>query len=420
MTSALHRVSNLYIPAARVIDFCSSSLCFSRVSGGGGADDDDKTLSHTLNAIECNPTNVCIPSSHKMGAGSIALVCLLLAAPAAAQFTWVGGNMGFTSSSNWQNGFVPTGSNIPCSTTFGSSNISIEASVPAQQFNMGEALYLPPDGTLYLSSDDTVLTFSELGSGGCAAPSQPAVWVGGIVPDARNDFACHLNWKDDNGNPAALPPCAKDVALIPQSALPVHINLASNVSMVALYQILLGNDISVSTTAQIKNLLPQVNLFNNRSVLYVGLGAQQAVCNPYNVNPNDPALPCICYSSCPTPAMVDTMLTNQRLNQLRVNNITLNTVYTRPFTGVMYAPSLYVTEAQMQQNMANASQVTQLLKAVNATVLPAIPANSMTFSSFTISADGSYVTIVGTITGKAGNLFPRRRSLRPTRRSPGI
>jgi len=281
-----------------------------------------------------------------MSRGIVLVLATLMALSNALNYHWNGRRMTFSDSANWQNGVAPVAPNAPCSTTFGDGNATIYTTLTNTEYIVGEVLNLPPNGALILSPDDTVITFTDFG-GSCGASHPEAVWTGGIVPDVKNDFNCHLNWKLDDGSTATTPPCDGDAVLI-EGDLPVKLFVPNNISLVVMQSITLGSGapVTTNTTAALRSLMPQVDFLDTSAVICIGSNAYRDVCKPmWELALTGPT--CSCYSTCPTPEMYAQDLNLERLNYMRMTNTSLNQIYVRPFTGTMTFSALFVTQSQL-------------------------------------------------------------------------
>jgi len=349
-------------------------------------------------------------------------VLLTVSLVSATDYTWVGGNMRFSDPLNWQFGMAPSNSTMgDCfATRFGSSTKTIVSQLDASTYFVGRVLYLPRNGVLRLATDGTVIAFSEparQSNATCTSNNtQVYTWSGGLTQEVRNNFYCHLNWKDlSTDTIAEEAPCASTGDTMTfDGSLSYATFLPSNVSLLAVSKVTLGS-VSVSSATSLNSLLPQIDFSNDlTATLFIGTAvAAKPFCRAeLQFDPTKNSA-CVCFSSCPTAAMLARANSVVTVNQVAAaqsiiaqNNINV----TKSFFGYFPAGFYPITASELQA--VNSTQK-MLLQSSIQTALMTLPAWRVSITNFQLNMDGS-IAINGTLVATASALFPPGGSAVPS------
>lgn len=313
--------------------------------------------------------------------------------------------MNFSDPLNWMGGNVPGSSSNGCSTVFGVDGKNIVTQLGPRVYNVGWILYLPMNGVLRLATDGTVIQFSSDATGTCNASAPSYVWTGGLVPQQRNDFNCHLNWMNVDSQ-EQVTPCVDDaVQFDPYTAY--AITSSDSTPMIVLNQISFGGiTITSSVTQPLSILLPQIDLVDGVTTAFVGRSTTgsvfSSICRPLLQYSGSA---CVCFSSCPTPLMLAAQQDIITRNQISASALLLlqqSTNITRNIAGSFTSASLSVTLDQLNTNINNATQRGILQNAITSALASQLPSFSQ---SLTLAMSGNTLTVTGVITAANSSFF---------------
>jgi len=334
------------------------------------------------------------------------LLASLVSIASAGTYQWIGGTMNFSDPLNWMGGNIPGSLSNGCSTQFGVQGKNIVTQLNSTTYNVGWILYLPLNGVIRLATDGTVIQFSPEVSSTCNSSSPSYVWIGGSTQESRNDFYCHTNWKETDSG-AQEPPCIDDAAVFdPYTAY--SITASPSTPMIVLNQISFGGTtITSSVTQPLSSLLPQIDLVDGTTTVFVGRtingqSAYNGICKPLFQYTGST---CKCFSSCPTPAMLANQQDIVSKNQITFAAVLLQqqaTNITRNIAGAYSAASLSVTQSQLAMNINNATQNSILASAISSALAAQLPAFS---SSFTLSLSNNNLVVNGVAVAANSSFF---------------